>query len=44
MRIFNNKKGIVTHPAIMFITAVILGIVLAYLWVNYTTIANPFCK
>ncbi len=43
MKIFNAKKGIVTHPAMMFAIALILGLVLAYLWINYTTIPNPFC-
>ncbi len=43
MRIFKGKKGFVTHPVILFLVGVVLGLVLAYLWVNYTTIANPFC-
>ena len=43
MTIFSSKKGIVTHPAMMFAIALILGLVLAYLWINYTTIPNPFC-
>lgn len=43
MKIFNDKKGIVTHPVTLFIVAVIVGLVVAYLWVNYTTVPNPFC-
>ena len=42
MKIF-NKKGIVTHPATMFVFALILGLVLAYLWVKYVNIWNPYC-
>lgn len=44
MKIFRNTRAIVTHPAGLFIFGVVLGLVLAYLWVNYTTIVNPFCK
>ncbi len=44
MKIFNGKKGIVTHPVTLFFVGVVIGLVAAYLWVNYTTIANPFCK
>jgi hypothetical protein len=43
MKLFKSKKGIVTHPVMLFLFGVVLGLVLAYLWVNYTTIANPFC-
>jgi len=43
MKIFKNKKGFVTHPVILFIVGVALGLVLAYLWSNYTTMAHPFC-
>jgi len=43
MKLFKNKKGIVTHPVGLFIIGLVLGLVLAYLWINYTTIANPFC-
>lgn len=43
MKIFKGKKGIVTHPVMLFIVGVVIGLVLAYLWVNYTKIANPFC-
>ncbi|MBI2657240.1 hypothetical protein HYX08_00935 [Candidatus Woesearchaeota archaeon] len=43
MKIFKSKKGIVTHPVMLFVFGVVLGLILAYLWVNYTTIANPFC-
>jgi len=44
MSFLKNKKAFVTHPVVMFITALILGLVLAYLWINYTTVPNPFCK
>ena len=44
MDFLKNKKAFVTHPVVMFITALILGLVLAYLWINYTTVPNPFCK
>ena len=43
MKIFENKKGIVTHPVVLFFVGVLIGLILAYLWINYTTIANPFC-
>ena len=43
MKMFDMKKGIITHPGVMFLIAFILGLVVAYLWVNYTTVANPFC-
>ena len=43
MKIFENKKGIVTHPVTLFFVGVVLGLILAYLWINFTTIANPFC-
>ncbi len=43
MKIFNSKKAIITHPAAMFVIALILGLVLAYVWINYTTVPNPFC-
>jgi len=43
MKMFKSKKGIVTHPVSLFIFGIILGLVLAYLWVTYTTIPNPFC-
>jgi len=43
MKIFKNKKGIVTHPVTLFFVGVLVGLILAYLWINYTTIANPFC-
>jgi len=43
MKIFSSKKGIVTHPAAMFAIALILGLVLAYVWINYVNVPNPFC-
>ena len=38
-----SKKGIVTHPVTLFIVAVIIGLALAYVWVKFTNIPNPFC-
>ncbi len=43
MNFSKSKKGIVTHPVVLFIVGLVLGLAAAYLWVNYTTIANPFC-
>ena len=43
MEIFNGKKGIVTHPVTMFVIALVLGLILAYVWINYVNIPNPFC-
>ncbi len=43
MKIFGNKSGIITHPAMMFVFAMVLGLVLAYVWINYINIPNPFC-
>jgi len=43
MKIFNSKKGIVTHPVVLFVIALVLGMVLAYAWINYIDVANPFC-
>ncbi|MBI2102181.1 hypothetical protein HYT53_06235 [Candidatus Woesearchaeota archaeon] len=44
MKIFNDKRGIVTHPVTMFIFALVLGLVLAYIWVHYINIPNPYCS
>jgi len=43
MRIFKSKKAIVTHPVMLFFFGVALGLILAYLWINYVDIPNPFC-
>jgi hypothetical protein len=44
MRIFSSKKGIVTHPVMLFAFGVLLGLVLAYLWARkYINIPDPFC-
>ena len=43
MDFLKNKKAIVTHPVVLFFVGVIIGLVFAYLWVNYTTVSNPFC-
>ena len=45
MNIFNNKKGIVTHPVVLFLIGVVIGVVITILWANGTiAIAFPFCK
>ncbi len=45
MRIFKSKKGIVTHPAIMFTIAFILGVIVTILWAKQIiAIPFPFCK
>ena len=43
MKFLNNKKGIVTHPVTMFIIAFVLGLVAAYLLINYTAATGLFC-
>jgi len=43
MKLLTSRRGFVTHPIMMFVIAFILGLALAYLWINYTNIANPFC-
>ena len=43
MRIFKDKKAIVTHPVMLFFIGVLIGLILAYVWVKYITIPNPFC-
>ena len=43
MKIFNFKKGFVAHPGFMFVFALILGLVLAYVWIHYVNIPNPYC-
>ncbi len=43
MKIFKRKDGIITHPVTMFVVALVLGLVLAYVWINYVNIPNPFC-
>ena len=43
MKIFKSKRGIVTHPVVLFVVGVVLGLVLAYIWVKYITVPNPFC-
>ena len=43
MKLFENKKGIVTHPVMLFFVGVIIGLILAYVWINYVSIPNPFC-
>lgn len=43
MKLFLNKKAFVAHPGTWIFVAFILGMVAAYIWINYTTISNPFC-
>ncbi len=43
MDFLKNKKAIVTHPVVLFIVGIVLGLVVAYLWAAYTTIPHPFC-
>ena len=44
MKIFRSKKAIVTHPVVLFLVGVVLGLVLAYLWAQkYINIPDPFC-
>ena len=44
MKIFNGKKGFVTHPVMLFLIGVILGLVIAYLWTKkYINLPDPFC-
>ena len=44
MKIFKNTRAIVTHPVGLFAIGLVLGLIAAYLWINYTTVANPFCN
>lgn len=44
MKIFKSKNGIVTHPVTMFIVALVLGLALAYVWIHYVNVPNPFCQ
>tara|TARA_Y100000310_G_C20319377_1_gene640006 strand:+ start:42 stop:170 length:129 start_codon:yes stop_codon:yes gene_type:complete len=39
----NSKKGVVTHPVVLFIVAVIIGLALAYVIGNYTALPPVFC-
>ena len=43
MNFLRDKKAIVTHPVVLFLIGVIGGLILAYLWVKYTTLGNPYC-
>jgi hypothetical protein len=43
MKFLKNKKGIVTHPVTMFIIAFVLGLIAAYLLINYTAATGLFC-
>ena len=43
MEFLKSKKAFVTHPVMLFVFGVVLGLVLAYVWVNYINLANPFC-
>ena len=44
MGIFVNKKGFIQHPGVMIAVAFVLGLVAAYLWINFINFPNPFCK
>ena len=42
--VFENKKGIVTHPAMLFVIAFIIGVVVTILWAQqYIAVPFPFC-
>lgn len=43
MALFKDKIGM-AHPGWMLFIGLLLGLILAYLWVNYTNIPNPICK
>ena len=44
MAILRNRKGFVTHPAMLFVIAFILGVVLTILWAKqYIAVPFPFC-
>ncbi|HLC61054.1 MAG TPA: hypothetical protein VJJ52_06520 [Candidatus Nanoarchaeia archaeon] len=43
MKFLENRRAFVTHPAMLFVVALVLGLVLAYVWINYISIPNPFC-
>ena len=45
MEFLRNKKGIVSHPAVMFTIAFILGVIVTVLWANQIiAVPFPFCK
>jgi len=45
MEFLRNKKGIVTHPAMLFLIAFILGVVVTILWAKQLiAVPFPFCK
>ena len=44
MDILKNKKGIVTHPAFLFIIAFALGVIATILWAKQIiAVQFPFC-
>jgi len=43
MDFLKSKKGIVTHPVVLFLIGVVLGLVVAWFWITQTKIPNPFC-
>jgi hypothetical protein len=44
MRMLKFKRAIVTHPGFLFFFALVLGLVLAYVWVHYIDLVNPYCS
>jgi len=44
MKIFDKKQGFIQHPAMMMFITFLLGLVAAYVWINYLSFPNPFCK
>jgi len=45
MKFLKNRRAFVTHPAMLFIVAMVLGLVVAWFWIHYVPgIPNPFCK
>ena len=44
MELFKSKKGIVTHPVMLFFAGIVIGIILTILWANGTiNVPFPFC-
>ena len=44
MKILNDRKGIITHPAMMFFIAFVLGVVVTILWAKQIiAVPFPFC-
>ena len=44
MAMLKNKKGIVTHPAMLFVIAFALGVIATILWAKQLiAVQFPFC-